>query len=124
MRTRLSIVFAMGLFMFCIPVGAHHGNAEFAMTQSVSLQATVTDFMWTNPHIVIYFDAKNENGQVQHWSCEASAPPHLHRSGWTRESLKPGDHVTVVAHPAKNGQPVGILMKVVLADGQELNAVL
>lgn len=106
--------------MFCNQVVAHHGNAEFEMDQSVTLQATISEFVWGNPHSIIYFDAKNEKGQVLRWSCEAAQPALLHRSGWTRNSLKPGDQVTIVAHPAKSGQPVGYLIKVVLADGEEL----
>lgn len=120
MKTEISTVLIACLFMICIPTAAHHGNAEFEMDQSVNLQATVTDFVWGNPHSIIYFDAKNEKGQVLHWSCEAAQPALLHRAGWTRESLKPGDHVTIVAHPAKSGQPVGYLMKIILANGQEL----
>lgn len=115
-----SIVVAVAVLMCCLPAFAHHGNAEFQMDQSVTLQATVTEFSWSSPHIVIYFDAKNEKGEVLRWSCETSAPPKMHRDGWTRESLKPGDHVAIVVHPAKNGQAVGILIRVLLADGHQL----
>lgn len=120
MKTKLSLFVSLCLFMSCSRVAAHHGNAEFEMDQTVTLQATITEFVWSNPHSVIYFDAKNEKGQLLRWSCEAAQPALLHRAGWTRNSLKPGDHVTVVAHPAKSGQPVGYLIKVVLADGEEL----
>jgi hypothetical protein len=120
MKTKLSLVVSICLFMSCSRAVAHHGNAEFEMDQTVTLQATITEFVWSNPHSVIYFDAKNEKGQLLRWSCETAQPALLHRAGWTRNSLKPGDHVTVVAHPAKSGQPVGYLIKVVLADGEEL----
>jgi hypothetical protein len=117
---KLSIVAAVWLFVFCLPAVGHHGNAEFELDQSVTLQATITEFLWSNPHSIIYFDAKNDKGQLQRWSCETAQPALLHRAGWTRDSLKPGDHVTIVAHPAKSGQPVAYLIKVILADGQEL----
>ena len=117
---KLSIVATVWLFVFCLRAVGHHGNAEFELDQSVTLPATITEFLWSNPHSVIYFDAKNDKGQVQRWSCETAQPALLHRAGWTRDSLKPGDHVTIVAHPAKSGQPVAYLIKVILADGQEL----
>jgi hypothetical protein len=120
LKCKMTTVMSICLLMFCIPVFAHHGNAEFEMDQSVTLQATITEFNWGNPHSIVYFDAKNDKGEVLHWSCETAQPALLHRAGWTRDSLKPGDHVTIVAHPAKSGQPVGYLIKVVLADGREL----
>ena len=86
----------------------------------MSLKGTITNFVWTNPHSQIYFDVKDEKGHVAHWSCETSQPALLHRSGWTRHSLKPGDQVTILAHVAKSGAPVGWLQKVILADGEEL----
>ena len=118
-RGLAGLAFAIGL-LFSTPAFAHHGNAEFQMDQSVTLQGTITEFSWSSPHVVIYFDAKNEKGEILHWSCETSAPPKMHRDGWTRDSLKPGDHAAIVVHPAKNGQPVGILIKVLLGDGHEL----
>jgi hypothetical protein len=120
MRARFTVGLLAIVLTFCASAFAHHGNAAFAMDQSVTLHGTVTDFLWANPHVVIYFDAKNDKGETLHWSCEASAPPKLHREGWTRESLKPGDQIIVVAHPSKNGSPVGFLQKVSLVNGPEL----
>jgi Family of unknown function (DUF6152) len=120
MRTKSSIVFVM-LLMFGTPVFAHHGNAAFELDKVETLQATITQFAWGNPHSIIFFDAKNDKGEVQHWSCESVQPALLHRAGWTRESLKPGDKVTIQLHPGKSGNPVGYLVKVILADGQELS---
>lgn len=109
------IVFAIGL-----PAFAHHGNAEFDLTQSLTLKATIADFVWSNPHSEIFFDVKEGDGKLTRWSCEAVQPALLHRAGWTKDSLKPGDQVTIVLHPAKNGKPIGYLQKVVLANGDEL----
>ena len=119
MRTKFSLVFVM-LLMLGLPVFAHHGNAAFELDKVESLQATITQFVWGNPHSIIFFDAKNDKGEVQHWSCESVQPALLHRAGWTRESLKPGDKVTIQLHPGKSGNPVGYLVKVILTDGQEL----
>jgi hypothetical protein len=119
MKTKwLSLV--PGLLLVCGASLAHHGNASFDTEHSVTLKATITSFVWTNPHSQIYFDVKDEKGRVTHWSCEAAQPALLHRGGWTRNSLKPGDHVTIVAHVAKSGAPVAYLQKIILADGEEL----
>lgn len=114
---------AILIFTLCVAgfsTLAHHGNAEFDLTQSVNLKATIADFVWSNPHSVIFFDVRSGNGKVTRWSCETVQPALLHRAGWTRDSLKPGDQVTLVLHPAKNGKPVGYLEKVILANGDEL----
>jgi len=118
-RTK-SIVLTLTVFLICSAALAHHGNASFDTEKTVTLKGTVTNFVWSNPHSQIYFDVKDEKGQVTHWSCETSQPALLHRSGWTRHSLNPGDQVTIVAHVAKSGASVGWLQKVILADGQEL----
>lgn len=117
---KFAAVLVGGLLLVCTPLFAHHGNAEFEMDKNVSLQATITQFLWGNPHGIIYFDAKDDTGEVRHWTCETAQPALLHRSGWTRDSLKPGDKVTITLHPGKNGKPVGFYVKVVLANGQEL----
>jgi len=79
---------------------------------------------WMNPHIWIYLDVKDDKGNVVHWSVESQSPGILHRNGWTRESIKPGDTVTITLIPAKNGAAVGFsgenTGKVVFADGRVL----
>lgn len=121
MKAHFPIVMVIGLLIVGMPMFAHHGNAAFELDKVQTLQATVTQFVWGNPHSIIFFDAKNDKGEVQHWSCESVQPALLHRAGWTRDSLKPGDKVTILLHPGKSGNPVGYLVKVILADGQELS---
>lgn len=120
MKIKVLIVLAFALFSVCAPVFAHHGNAEFDEKQSVTLKATIAEFVWGNPHSIIYFDVRDGQGKVTRWSSELANVSHLHRIGWTRQSLKPGDQVTIVVHPAKNGMPVSYFQKVILADGEEL----
>ena len=117
---KIAIVTCVLVLAIGLPAFAHHGNAEFDLTQSLTLKATVTDFVWSNPHSEIFFDVKETDGKLTRWSCEAVQPALLHRAGWTKDSLKPGDQVTIVLHPAKNGKPIGYLQKVVLANGDEL----
>lgn len=102
------------------PVLAHHGQAAYETGKTVTVRATMTDFEWSNPHCELFFDVKDDRGSLHHWSVQAINPLMLSRYGWTRHSLQPGDMVTVVFHPAKNGEMTGILEKVVLANGREL----
>jgi hypothetical protein len=120
MKIKAPIVLLFAFLSACAPIFAHHGNAEFDMKQSVTLKATIAEFVWSNPHSIIYFDVRNDQGKVTRWSCELANVSHLHRVGWTRQSLKPGDQVTIVAHPAKSGMPVAYFQKVILANGEEL----
>jgi hypothetical protein len=105
---------------------AHHGNSAYDETARVSIKGTVTEFIWTNPHSQIYLDVKDKSGKIVHWGVETNSPGILGRAGWTRHSLKPGDEVTIILCPAKNGQPVAYAgsgdpgTKVIFADGREL----
>lgn len=94
-----------------IPTLAHHGNAAYDETRQVTLHGTVTEFDFVNPHVQIYFDAKNSNGNVVHWGCETLSPGKLTRAGWTRDVVKPGDRITITLFAAKDGAPVGLLQK-------------
>ena len=100
---------------------AHHGFVSwFDMGRSVTVKGTVTGFDWTNPHSYIYFDVKDEKGAVQKWSAELGAVTMLARAGWKRDTVKPGDEITLIGNPAKDGKPLMHLDKIVLANGQEL----
>jgi hypothetical protein len=79
--------------------------------------AVVTKYIWANPHTLVFFDAKNDKGDTTHWSVELGSPSAIALMGWNRTSLKAGDVVTVYMFPAKNGNPVGRINKIVLADG-------
>jgi hypothetical protein len=113
---------ALGLLMLSVPLFAHHGTAAYDYTKTLTEKATVTSFKWANPHCQIEFDFKDDAGAAEHWNIEAFNPAMLRREGWNlgRESLKPGDEVTMSFHPAKNGMKIGILDKVILADGTVL----
>ena len=102
------------------PVLAHHGTAAYDLDKVVALQATITNFYWMNPHSEILFDSQDRHGNLQHWAIETHPPTMLEGHGWTRKALAPGDHVMITFHPAKNGGTTGILIKVVLPNGQEL----
>src|SRR5215831_18726879 len=82
---------------------AHHSFAMFDQSQTVTLQGTVADFRWTNPHVFIELSVKNENGADEQWSIEMTSPEHLSRAGWRPGTLKPGDKVTLNIHPMRDG---------------------
>jgi Family of unknown function (DUF6152) len=111
---------AVGLLIASIPLFAHHGNAAFDNTKKLTIKGTVTEWVWANPHCWLKFDVKNDNGEVIHWLAEETNPPGLINSGWTKDSLKLGDQVTVILIPVKNGQPLGRIDRVILANGKVL----
>jgi hypothetical protein len=108
-------------FLASVPVFAHHSfAAEFDVKQPVTLKGTVTKVEWTNPHVWIYIDVMDAQGNVQHWQCENGAPNTLARMGWTRNSLKAGDQVTVEGFRAKNDDKTANARQVILPDGRKV----
>ena len=114
------LAFSAGLLIVCGASSAHHGSAAYATSVVVMKDATVTKFTWNNPHCIIMFDVKDGKDNVTHWAAEIGSPPAVSLLGWTRNSLQPGDVITVYIWPAKSGRPVGRLNKVVLPDGKTL----
>jgi hypothetical protein len=121
MRNKLLMIF-LGLLAISVPVFAHHGAAAYDTDKKVTLKVVVTDWIWSNPHCFLKFDAKDEKGAVVHWAVETSNPSDMVKLGWSKATFKPGDEVTVTFMPVKNGAPVGRIQQVVLADGQTLSA--
>jgi hypothetical protein len=114
--------FIMGAALLVVSSAAsgHHGTPLYYGKDTVILHGTVTEFAFVNPHSQIYFDVKDEKGDVQHWAAECASPGLLRRNGFSRDSLKPGDQVTITVHPGKSGDTIGSFVKVVLPDGKEL----
>jgi len=123
MKNRLlaASVLSVGFLSVSGPALAHHGNAAYADTITEFKQATVTKVLWSNPHALIDFDAKNAKGELVHMVVETAAPQALRLIGWSKDSVAPGDVVTVRMYVAKNGNPAGRLNKIILADGSELH---
>jgi hypothetical protein len=123
MKLKLVVFLALvvGFWIGCIPVFAHHGSTAYDTSKVVILKgATVTKFLWANPHVIISFDVKDDQGNVKHWNAEAGTPPTIALAGWTKSSVQPGDVITVYIYQSKSGNLVGRLNKIVLADGTEL----
>ena len=98
---------------------AHHGTAEYDNAKTISLEGTVKQLQYLNPHALIFFDVKDDKGQTSEWTAELQSPNLLSRRGWSRSTLKPGDQVVVTGHPVKNGAKAMSGQKVVFADGRE-----
>ena len=116
---------ALGVLLTAVPLFAHHGGTSlYDISKQITVDATVTEFTWTNPHVEIGLDAKDDKGKVQHWILEASSPPVMVSRGWNRKSLQPGDVIKVTFNPATRGANVGRLIKLIKADGEELGRAL
>jgi hypothetical protein len=123
MRTRTALCAGVALLASVMPMLAHHSfSAEYDQSKTVKLTGTVTKLEWLNPHIWFYMDVKDEKGGVSKWQCEGGAPNSLTRSGWTKNSLKSGDQVTVDGYMAKDGKNTCNARTVKLADGNTVFA--
>ena len=122
MRSKLPgiLVAAICALVFCVSLPAHHGTAGYDMDKQLVMKATVTDWLWANPHCFLTYDTTDDKGATVRWSAEVSNPVDMTKRGWTKHVLNPGDQITVTVRPAKNGAPVGQLLKVVLPNGQTL----
>ncbi len=122
MRVRMAAIvwLSVAILTICAPLFAHHGNAAYEMSKTITFKATITRYDYTNPHTTIYFDVTDDKGSVEHWVAETTNPAMLNRVGWSRDSLKAGDQVTLIANPNKVGAKVVFLQKVVFSDGKEL----
>jgi Family of unknown function (DUF6152) len=106
------------------PAAAHHSFAVYDRTKTLTLKGTVKTFQWTNPHCVVWITVQPEGGgEPQEWGIETTSPGVLTRSGWTRNSIKPGDKIAVEFNPLRDGSHGGGLNSVTLLDtGQKLEA--
>jgi hypothetical protein len=102
-----------------ISLWAHHGQAGYDTSTTVTVNGPVTDFKFVNPHSIVSLDAKNEKGDTEAWQGELTSPNHLLRAGWTATTLKPGDQVTMSGYRAKSGANSMWITKISV-NGEEL----
>src|SRR5215510_6600125 len=117
---RLITLIMTAVFLCASIAFAHHGASAYDPNNRITLKASITEFKWTNPHVYILFDAPDQSGNTDHWSCESINPGMLSKQGWTRHTLNFGDKVTIIGFPAKSGSKVMLLEKLILANGKEL----
>ena len=112
------------LVLLCVAIvvasaaSAHHSFAMFDLEKQVTVEGTVKEFQWTNPHCWLQVMVPDGKGGAQEWSFEMGAMGMLARTGWKSSTVKPNDKVTVVMNPLKSGAPSGRLLKVTLPDGR------
>ena len=98
---------------------AHHSFAPYESTLQIKLSGVVTEFRWVNPHVYIEIDgAEEKTGEKRHWLIEGASTSILNRAGWKFNMIKPGDRITVIVSPLRNGEPAALLKQITLADGR------
>lgn len=97
----------VGFLAAAFPLFAHHGNASYDTSRTVTVKGAVTEYIWANPHVFLKVDAKDESGNIAHWVIEAQNLVSQADAGWTNTTFKPGDQVEIDVTPAKNGRLIG-----------------
>ena len=116
----IALVLGAVLAIACTPSFAHHGAASYDVDKKVELKGTVAQYLWANPHVLIQVDAAAEGGQTVRWVVESENPSAMVNRGWSKDSMKTGDQVTLTVTPVKNGRPYGRIIDVLLPSGQKL----
>ena len=118
-RILTAILLLIGL-LSAFAVYGHHSAAGVDRSKTVTVEGTVKQFKWGNPHAWLDVEVPNSKGGVDLWSFEMTSPTFLVRAGWKATSVKAGDKVKVVGRPLKNGDPGGLFVSVTLPDGKTL----
>ena len=111
---------AVAVLIVSGPTFAHHGTAAYDTKNIVTVKGTMTDFRFINPHVELFFDVKNDKGEVEKWQAELTAPNKLSRAGWDKHTLKPGDSITASGYIAKDDPHTMWINKLIGPDGQPL----
>lgn len=106
------------LLLMSGPGYAHHSFAvNYDSKKPISKEGVVTEFRFTNPHGILLLDVTNEAGEVEHWTVETTSPVYMRRFGWTKETVKPGDHVIIDGWAARDGSHLMRISAVKRPDG-------
>ena len=119
----VAVALVVGLSLAVAPLSAHHGRGQtYNGDEELSVDGTVTEFSWRNPHVTLFLDSVDAEGKIVKWGFESSNVSTMSRQGWSRNIFKPGQEVSVTYNPANSGAPVGILRNVTLSDGTIVNS--
>ena len=100
---------------------AHHGTAAYDTKNIVTVKATMTEFRFVNPHVQLFFDVKNDKGEIEKWQAELTAPNKLSRAGWDKHTLKSGDSITASGYVSKNDPHTMWINKLIGPEGEPLH---
>ena len=118
--TAFPALVALFILPFASPAFAHHGAASYDISKMTTVKGAVTSVQWINPHVEIDMDVTGSTGKAEKYVVESVSPLGLSRNGWTKDSVKPGDQITVTGNLSKNGGHILRLKKIVFASGQGL----
>ena len=123
MKDRLQAGFAVALALFVATgsMRAHHAGSGYDRDNHLTLRGTVTEYVFTSPHVRIQFETKDGNGKAEKWTALSAPPQRLYRAGWNMNTLKTGDQITVTGAPMKDGSKVLNIRRLVGPNGQVLN---
>jgi len=119
-RRALAIAGSVGL-LAAMPAASHHSFAMFDQRQIMTLEGSVAEFQWTNPHSFIEMDVP-QGGRTARWSIELNSPNNLRRQGWRRNSLSAGDRISLRMNPLRDGKRGGLFLDLTRADGTMLDS--
>jgi hypothetical protein len=119
LRTFSRVVASLVWIFSSVWAFAHHGTAAYEMANPTSIKGKVVEFEWANPHATIVFEAKDEKGAVRKLEVETNSPNLLHRAGWTKQTIKPGQEMTIFGFRGKDGVATFRMEKIVWPDGRE-----
>ena len=118
MRTKFLFLLTTA-FLLSASALAHHGRAVYS-TDIITLEATVTEFRFVNPHVQVYFDITTEAGEIEQWQGELTAPNKLARGGWTKNTLQPGDQIRITGRAARNDGHSVAINEIIMPDGEAI----
>ena len=121
MKTKLAALLGIAFAASVLPIAAHHSfAAEYDASKAIRITGLISKVEWTNPHSRMYVDVKDASGTVTVWNFEFGSPNHLFRAGWSRNTVKEGDQITVEGWGAKDGTHLAQTRQVILADGRKV----
>ena len=118
MRTKFLFLLTTA-FLLSASALAHHGRAVYS-SDVITLEATVTEFRFVNPHVQVYFDITTEAGEIEQWQGELTAPNKLARGGWTKNTLQAGDQIRITGRAARNDGHSVAINEIIMPDGEAI----
>jgi uncharacterized protein DUF6152 len=123
MRAKISFaaIWFAAFLVVAAPALAHHGTAAYDTKNVVTVKGVMTEFRYINPHVQLFFEVKNDKGEVEKWQAELTAPNKLSRAGWDKSTLKPGDSITASGYISKNDPHTMWINKLIGPTGEQLH---